>query len=67
LASTFLNEHSEVSPDAIEKALGHMESNGVRRAYHRAEHWEERVKLTAWYADFLDHQSFKVWRNRVLA
>ena len=44
-----------------------MESNGVRRAYHRAEHWEERVELMDWYADFLDRQSFEVWKDRVLS
>ena len=66
-ASTILNEHSPFSPDAIEKALGHMEGNGVRRAYHRAEYWAERVKLMNWYADFLDRQSFGVWKERILA
>lgn len=67
MASTILNEHSDFSPDAIEKALGHMEGNGVRRAYHRAEYWAERVQLMNWYADFLDRQGFKVWKERVLA
>ncbi len=67
MASTILNEHSDFSPDAIEKALGHMEMNGVRRAYHRAEHWAERVELMDWYANFLDRQSFGVWKERILA
>lgn len=55
MASTVLNEHSNFSPDAIERALGHVELNAVRRAYHRAEYWEERIKIMNWYADFLDN------------
>lgn len=54
MASTILNEYSDFSPDGIERALGHMELNAVRRAYHRAEHWAERVEIMNWYADFLD-------------
>jgi hypothetical protein len=26
----------------------------VRRAYARSDYWDERVKLMAWWADYLD-------------
>lgn len=53
-ASTFLNECGKWNPDAIERALAHVDSNSVRRAYARGEHWDERVKMMAWWADYLD-------------
>lgn len=53
-ASTLLNECGKWHPDAIERQLAHIESNDVRRAYARAEHWEERVKMMQWWADYLD-------------
>ena len=53
-ASTLLNESGRWSADAIERQLGHVESNEVRRAYARGEHWDERVRMMAWWADHLD-------------
>jgi integrase len=53
-ASTLLNESGKWHSDAIERQLAHVESNNVRRAYARGEHWEERVKMMAWWADYLD-------------
>lgn len=41
-ASTLLNESTRWSRDAIERELGHIEANDVRRAYARGEHMEER-------------------------
>ncbi len=52
--STLANESNLWHPDAIERALAHVESNQVRRAYDRGEHWKERVKLADWWAGFLD-------------
>jgi integrase len=52
--STLANESGLWNPDAIERALAHVESNDVRRAYARGEHWEERIKLADWWASFLD-------------
>ena len=52
--STFANESGLWHPDAIERALAHVESNDVRRAYVRGEHWDERIKMAAWWADQLD-------------
>ncbi|WP_353642473.1 integrase arm-type DNA-binding domain-containing protein [Mesorhizobium sp. WSM2239] len=53
-ASTLLNECGKWHPDAIERQLAHIENNSVRRAYVRAEHWDERVKMMQWWADYLD-------------
>jgi integrase len=52
--STLANESNLWHPDAVERALAHVESNHVRRAYDRGEHWQERVRLAAWWAGFLD-------------
>lgn len=53
--STLANESGLWHPDAIERALAHVEKNEVRRAYARGEHWEERVKLAEWWTDFLSN------------
>lgn len=52
--STLANESGLWHPDAIERALAHVEKNEVRRAYARGAHWEERVRLADWWAAFLD-------------
>ena len=52
--STLANESGLWNPDAIERALAHLESNEVRRAYARGEHWDERVRMAAWWAGLLD-------------
>ena len=51
--STLANESGLWNPDAIERALAHVEKNEVRRAYARGEHWEERVRLADWWAGYL--------------
>jgi len=51
--STLANENGLWHPDAIERALAHVEKNEVRRAYARGEHWEERIRLADWWADSL--------------
>jgi integrase len=53
-ASTLLNESGKWTPDAIERALAHADSDGVRAAYHRGAHWQERVKMMRWWSDHLD-------------
>lgn len=53
-ASTLLNESGLWAPDVIERQLAHVESNEVRRAYARGEHWSDRVQLMTWWADHLD-------------
>ncbi len=53
-ASTFLNESGKWSSDAIERALAHQDSNSVRGAYNRGQHWDERVEMAQWWSDYLD-------------
>ena len=53
-ASTLLNESGKWHPDAIERQLAHVEGDNVRRAYARGEHWDERVEMMQWWADYLD-------------
>ena len=54
MASTRLNEMGSWHPDAIERQLGHVENNDVRRAYARGEHWAERIKMMQAWSDYLD-------------
>lgn len=49
-ASSLLNESGHWSSDAIEAELGHVGADQVRKAYHRALYWEERVKMAEWWA-----------------
>ena len=51
--STITNESDLWNPDAIERALAHVEKNEVRRAYARGEHWDERVKMAKWWSELL--------------
>jgi integrase len=60
-ASTMLNEAQDPktgrplwSADAIEKALAHGDADKVRAAYHRGQHWAERVDMAQWWSDHLD-------------
>jgi integrase len=52
--STLANESSLWNPDAIERALAHVDGNKIRRIYARGEFWEERVRLAGWWAGYLD-------------
>ncbi len=52
--STIANEASLWNPDAIERALAHVDANQVRRAYSRGQFWDERVRLASWWSDRLD-------------
>ena len=54
MASTLLNESGKWSPDAIERALAHKDSNAVRGTYHRGTHWHERLEMAQWWSDYLD-------------
>lgn len=59
-ASTLLNQARDAEgkrkwdPDAIERQLSHEEGNKIRRAYDHSEHWDERVRMMQWWADYLD-------------
>lgn len=52
--STLANEAGKWNPDAIERALAHVEANEARRAYARGEHWDERLRLADWWAGKLE-------------
>jgi integrase len=53
-ASSMLNESGLWNPDAIERQLAHVDGDGVRRAYARAEFWDERVRMMAWWSDYCE-------------
>ena len=50
-ASSMLNESGLWNADAIERQLAHVDADSVRKAYARADFWEERIRMMAWWAD----------------
>ena len=54
MASTLLNEMGGWNPDAIERQLGHVDANSIRRIYARGEYWDERVRMMQFWSDNLD-------------
>lgn len=54
MASTLLNESGKFHPDAIERALAHRDRDVIRGAYHRAQYWDERVRMAQWWSDELE-------------
>lgn len=50
-ASSILNESGLWNADAIERQLAHVDNDSVRRAYARADFWEERVRMMQWWAE----------------
>lgn len=53
LASTTLNEQGH-DPDVIEVSLAHVDKNGVRRVYNRAEYLERRRVLMCWWSQHIE-------------
>ncbi len=53
-ASSLLNESGLWHADAIERQLALRIGDSIRRAYARAEFWDERVRMMQWWADKLD-------------
>ena len=51
--STLANESGKWNPDAIERALAHIEVNRIRGAYARGQFWEERIELSNWWSELL--------------
>jgi hypothetical protein len=43
-----LNESGEWQSDGVKR---HADNNSVRRAYARADYWNERVRMMAWWAE----------------
>lgn len=48
--STLANQSGRFAYDAIERQLAHQDASDVRRAYHRADYFEERRALMEWWA-----------------
>lgn len=48
--STLANQSGLWAYDAIERQLAHQDASDVRRAYHRADYFEERRALMNWWA-----------------
>lgn len=36
------------------RALANGDKDKVRAAYHRGQHWKERVEMAQWWSDYLD-------------
>lgn len=53
LFSTYANESQLWQFDVIERCLAHTPQGAVRHAYNRAEYWEHRTALMAWWADIV--------------
>ena len=53
-ASSLLNESGQWNADAIEAELAHVGADQVRKAYHRATYWEERVRMAEWWASEIE-------------
>jgi len=53
-ASSMLNESGLWHADAIERQLAHVDNDSVRRAYARADFWDERVRMMAWWAEYCE-------------
>ena len=53
-ASSILNECGLWNADAIERQLAHVDNDNVRRAYHRADYWDERVKMMKYWSERCD-------------
>ncbi len=49
-ASSLLNESGLWQKDAIEAELAHADADEIRRAYHRAAYWDERLRMADWWA-----------------
>lgn len=70
MASTLLNETGKWNPDAIERQLGHIDANSVRRVYARGEYWDERMRMMQAWSDQLDMMriaSFERMRQKLAA
>jgi len=50
-ASSLLNESGNWNEDAIEAELAHLGADQVRRVYHRSLYWDERIRMSDWWAE----------------
>lgn len=61
--ATIANESGLWNPDAIERAMAHVDKNAIRRVYARGEYWDERVQLAEWWSSYLDDCQRKAFRD----
>lgn len=54
IASTVLNESGLFRPDVIEAQLAHVEENGSRKPYNRAEYLDERTQMMQWWSNYIE-------------
>lgn len=54
IASTVLNESGLFRSDVIEAQLAHVEENGSRKPYNRAEYLEERTQMMQWWSNYIE-------------
>jgi integrase len=64
-ASSILNESGLWHPDAIERQLAHADNDSIRRAYARADFWDERVRMMTWWERLLRQAAARCRDNRV--
>jgi integrase len=55
--SSLLNESGKWNPDAIEAELGHVGADQIRKAYHRALYWDERIRMADWWSSEISRMS----------
>ena len=55
-ATSLLNECGKWDKDAIEVEMAHIGADQVRRAYHRARYWDERIEMADWWAAWIFEQ-----------
>lgn len=56
LASTIMNERSDIRAEVIERQLAHKEKDKIRRAYNHATYLDERRILMQWWSDYLEQK-----------
>ena len=57
MARTILEERLQADARWLDKQLAHEEADKVKRAYNRAEFWQERVTLMQQWSDWLELQA----------
>ncbi len=53
-AAVLIGEHGKWSEKIVDIESGRIEPDKVKRAYHRSDHWNERVEMQNWWANECD-------------
>ena len=64
-ASSILNECGLWTPTRIQRQLAHVDNDSVRRAYARADFWDERVRMMTWWAEKCSRNCIEVGKSLV--